>query len=78
MDRYEAELRKAIELAIPIQVKFYHLVHAFRFVGATKGINQNTYYYWNPQESEYCYETDFGRQMRIKYRENKFQRYAKK
>lgn len=78
MDRYEAELRTAIDLAIPIHAKFYHLVHAFRFVGATQGINQNTYYYWNPQENEYCYETDLGREIRIKSRKNKFQRYAKK
>ena len=78
MDRYEAELRKAVEVASPIPTKLYGMFVGFIFVGATRGVCGDTFYYRNPQTNEYHYETEFGRKMRLKIRENKFQRYAKK
>ena len=78
MDRYEEELRKAIEFASPIQAKFYHLFDAFRFIGATEGSSSRIYYYMNPLTGEYCYETDFGREMRLNIRRNRLKNYTKK
>lgn len=81
VDKYEAELRTAIEKAERVSGVIEICVPYFRYVGATKrdeNMESVTHYYCNDKNGTYYYESEFAKQMRIHNRQRRLQRYAKK
>lgn len=78
MDKYQAELEKAIKEATFIPATLYSWVIGFVFLGATQGPRGTTYYYRHPSTGEYYYESEFARTMRLKIRQDRLKKYTKK
>lgn len=81
VDKYEEELRTAIEKAERITEEIEICVPYFRYVGATirdENAESVTHYYCNDRNGKYYYESEFAKQMRIMKRQRRLQRFAKK
>ena len=77
MDKYEAEMERAIKEATFIPKELYSWVVGFVFLGATQGQRGTVYYYKDPQTDEYYYESEFDRKMRLLIKKNQLKRYTK-
>lgn len=78
VDRYEAELRTAIEKAERVSGVIEICAPYLRYVGATKRGESITHYYCNDSNGTYYCESEFAKQMRISNQQRKMKRYAKK
>lgn len=78
VDKYEEELRIAKEKAERISGPMEICVPYLRYVGAIKTGESITHYYFAQSTGTYYYESEFAKQIRIRNRQRRLQRYAKK
>lgn len=78
VDRYEEELRIAIEKADYIPSDEQYKIPSYRYVGRSDKGYEVRHYYCEQSTGKYYYESDFARNMRIKLRNNRLKKYAKK
>lgn len=77
VDKYEEELKKAVEKATYLPSILQNEVPSYRYIGAVDGKYGKTHYY-KKGEDTYYFESDFSREMRLKIRNNRFKNYTKK
>ncbi len=77
VDKYEEELRRAQVTAERVTREIEILVPYLRFVGIIEGSGK-TYYYCNDHSGKYYCESEFAKMIRIKNRQKRMQRFAKK
>lgn len=78
VDKYETELRIAKKKAVRIEGPMEICVPYLRYVGAEKIGESITHYYFAASTGTYYYESEFAKQMRIRNRQRRLQRYVKK
>lgn len=78
MDKYKEELERAVKEANIIPREMENRIIGFVFLGAVQELGKNYYYYRDPWQDKYYYESDFDREMRKLIKRNRFQNYAKK
>lgn len=78
VDKYEEELKKAKEKAGFIPSFNRWKVPYMKFLGTIQGERGNRHYYYDETEDTYYYESDFDKEMRLKLKQSKFKKYAKK
>lgn len=78
VDKYEEQLKTAIEKAsfIPSDVRWR--VPYMQFFRTIQGERGNKHYYYDDIEDKYYYESDFDKEMRLKLQQNKFKNCTKK
>ena len=77
VDKYEAELKMAVEKATYLPSILQKEVPSYRYLGATEGKYGKTHYY-KKGEDNYYFESDFAREMRLKIRNNRLKKHTKK
>lgn len=77
VDKYEEELKIAIEKATYLPSILQKEVPGYRYLGVQEGKYGKNHYY-KKNGDIYYFESDFSREMRLKKRNNRFKNYAKK
>lgn len=78
VDKYEAELREAIEKADYIPSIDYYKIPGYRYLGTARAQSEKRHYYYSSSDNRYYYESDFAREMRLKIRNERFKNFTKK
>ena len=78
VDKYEAQLRTAIEKADYIPSIDYCKIPGYRYLGTAQVKSEKRHYYYSSADNRYYYESDFAREMRQKIRNNRFKNFTKK
>lgn len=71
-DWYEKELREAIRWSVHIPSLTKHSVEDYRFVGAAEIKGERIYYYYDPRENQYYYETESDRRQKAAINRKRF------